>query len=88
MDQNQNKAREIDLIAEKLWSVKEQMWSKTVGDVAVRLFIECKFVPSHSVFWFAEKDLYYAQQLVCGSGFFRADNIYTKKHPTPTAPNH
>lgn len=79
MDQTQNKAREIDLIAEKLWPVNNTFGSR-MDDVAVRLFIECKFVPSHSVFWFAEKDQESAQALVCASGSFRADNMYTKKH--------
>jgi len=55
MDQTQNKAREIDLIAEKLWPVRD-MFDRQMDNVAVRLFIECKFVPSPSVFWFAEKD--------------------------------
>lgn len=54
---------------------------RTVGDVAVRLFIECKFVPSHSVFWFAEKDHESAQDLVCASGTYpRGNNQYTHKH--------
>src|SRR5437868_4921451 len=77
MDQTQNKAREIDLIAEKLWPVNNT-FGRRMGDVAVRLFIECKFVPSYSVFWFAEKDQESAQALVCAGGSFRADNIYTK----------
>jgi hypothetical protein len=80
MDQNQNKAREIDLIAEKLWPVADNMFGRRIDDVAVRLFIECKFIPSHSVFWFAEKDQDSAQELVCSGGLFRADNIYTNKH--------
>lgn len=79
MDQTQNKAREIDLIAEKLWPVMD-LFGRPVDDVAVRLFIECKFVASQSVFWFAEKDLESAQELVCASGAFRPDNTYTKKH--------
>lgn len=79
MDQSQNKAREIDLIGEKLWPIKD-MFDRRTDDVAVRLFIECKYVPSHSVFWFAEKDQEAAQDLVCTSGPFRADNIVTKKH--------
>jgi hypothetical protein len=79
MDQTQNKAREIDLIAEKLWPVRD-MFGHLMDYVAVRLFIECKFVPSYSVFWFAEKDQDSAQELVCSSGLFRADNMYTSKH--------
>lgn len=79
MDQSQNKAREIDLVAEKLWPVKDH-FNRPVDDVAVRLFIECKFVPSLSVFWFADKDQESALELVCTGGLFRVDNVYTKKH--------
>jgi hypothetical protein len=49
LDQIQNKPREIDLVAEKMWPVMD-MFGRPIGDVAVRLFIECKFVPSYSVF--------------------------------------
>jgi hypothetical protein len=79
MDQTQNKAREIDLIAEKLWIIRD-MFDQPLDYLAVRLFIECKFVPSHSVFWFAERDQESAENLVCSGGPFRADNFYTKKH--------
>jgi hypothetical protein len=79
MDQSQNKAREIDLVAEKLWPVKDH-FSRHADDMGVRLFIECKFVPSPSVFWFAAKDQESALELVCTGGPFRKDNIYTKKH--------
>lgn len=79
LDQAQNKAREIDLVAEKLWPVKDQ-FNRAIDDVAVRLFVECKFVPSTSVFWFAEKDQQSARELVCANGIFRADNTYTNKH--------
>lgn len=80
MDQTQNKAREIDLVAEKLWPVSDGWGGQPVGDVAVRLFIECKFIPSYSVFWFTDKDIASAERLVCSSGPFRQDNTYTKKH--------
>ena len=79
MDQTQSKAREIDLIAEKLWPVPDT-FDHHVGHVAVRLFIECKFVPSYSVFWFADKDRESARDLVCARGHFQPDNIYTEKH--------
>lgn len=79
MDQTQNKAREIDLIAEKLWPVMGP-FGHAVGDIAVRLFVECKFVPSHSVFWLAEKSRSEALDLVCSSGIFPANNTYTEKH--------
>ncbi len=79
MDQTQNKSREIDLIAEKLWPINDRS-GHLLHYLAVRLFIECKFVPSYSVFWFAESDLESAENLVCSNSPFRADNSYTKKH--------
>lgn len=79
MDQTQNKAREIDLVAEKLWPVNGR-FGNTVNDIAVRLYIECKFVSSHSVFWFADKDRASALELVCASQPYQAGNSYTKKH--------
>ena len=79
LDQSLGKAREIDLIAEKLWPVKRH-FGEPVSDIAVRLFIECKYVPSHSVFWFADKDTRAAEKLVCSTSPFRMDNVFTEKH--------
>lgn len=79
MDQTQNKAREIDLVAEKTWPVRDP-FGTAVSDVAVRLFIECKFIASDAVFWFADKDQESALELVCASGPFRANNSYTDRH--------
>ena len=79
MDQTQNKAREIDLIAEKFWPINDSFSNQT-GDIAVRLYIECKFVPSHSVFWFADKDKKSALELVCSNGHYRENNTNTQKH--------
>jgi len=79
MDQSQNKPREIDLIAERSFPFFDN-WSKPAGNVAIRLFIECKYIPQCSVFWFAEKDKNAATELVCSTHPFRPDNAYTKKH--------
>lgn len=79
LDQAQNKAREIDLVGEKLWPVKD-VFGRSINEVAVRLFVECKFILSPSVFWFAEKDQESARALVCADGIFSADNMYTKQH--------
>lgn len=80
MDQSQNKAREIDLVAEKFWPVSGRRQGQSVGDVAVRLFIECKFIPSYSVFSFTDKNIEAATRLVCSTGLFSKTNFYTKKH--------
>jgi hypothetical protein len=79
MDQTQNKARELDLIAEKAWPGND-MYGNPVGNVAVRLFIECKYVHSHSVFWFSQKDQESALKLACTRSPFLAESIYTKEH--------
>ena len=79
MDQTQQKAREIDLVAEKSWPFKD-MFGRPEGHVVVRLYIECKFVPSHAVFWFAEKSLREAKELVCSTGVFSENNSYTNQH--------
>jgi len=79
MDQAQNKAREIDLVAEKLWPV-DNVFGQRIGSLAVRLFVECKYVPSHSVFWFADKDRASAEELVCSGGIYRERNRETNDH--------
>lgn len=79
MDQTQSKAREIDLVAEKLWPLTN-VFGRPVDNIAVRLYVECKYVASDAVFWFADKDRESALELVCRNGQFRRDNIYTEKH--------
>lgn len=79
MDQSQSKAREIDLIAERTIQINNH-FGRWAGDVVVRLYIECKFISSHSVFWFTAKDKKAAENLVCRSGGFRTNNLYTNKH--------
>lgn len=80
MDQSLNKAREIDLIAEKVCATITNYSDRKVGDVVVRLFVECKYVPLAAVFWFADKDIEEATELLCANGVFRKRNLYTEKH--------
>jgi len=79
MDQTQNKAREIDLVARKLYDVKD-VFGKLQGLVEVRLFVECKYISTHSVCWFADKDKDAATNLVCSGGLFQRINSYTERH--------
>ena len=79
MDQTQDKARELDLVVEKLWPIGGA-FGQHLGDVVVRLFVECKFVAAEAVFWFAPKNSDAATSLVCRLGPFRANNAYTFKH--------
>lgn len=79
MDQTQNKAREIDLIAERLWPIDDQ-FGRPAADLAVRLFVECKFLPAHSVFWMTDKNMSTAEALVCRDRRFDSNHSFTKKH--------
>ena len=79
MDQSQQKARELDLVVEKMWPITGG-FGDHVGDVAIRLFIECKFLPGCSVFWFTDKDRPAVERMLCESGSFRPNNFYTAKH--------
>lgn len=79
MDHGQGKAREIDIIAEKVCHRRESFRHKTII-VVVRLYIECKFVSVPSVFWFADREQKLVEELVCESGPFRMDNTRTMEH--------
>lgn len=79
MDQTQQKARELDLVVEKALPI-EGSFGDWQGEVAVRLFVECKFLPGYSVFWFTDKDRSAIEKLLCTSGKFRPDNTCTSKH--------
>jgi hypothetical protein len=79
MDQSQGKAREIDLVAEKLWPVKDFTGAITQY-VALRLIVECKFVASSAVFWFGPKDRESALDLVSAGGIFSNDFHNSSPH--------
>ncbi|MGQ3054333.1 MAG: hypothetical protein ACT6S0_21335 [Roseateles sp.] len=79
MDQTQDKARELDLVAEKLWPIQDHFGNR-FGDVVIRLFVECKFVAAEAVFWFTQKDVPAVQRLVYSTPPFRENNLYTQKH--------
>lgn len=79
LDQSQDKARELDLVVEKIWPIKDG-FGQYEGDVVVRLFVECKFVGAETVFWFTPKNRSAAMGLVCRMGPFKENNLYTSKH--------
>ena len=59
-----DESREIDLIAEKTFIIKDNCGVK-VGKIKIRLFIECKYINDDVVlFWFHEKDQDKAHNLV------------------------
>lgn len=77
-DNISNKPREIDLIAEKEFDVYKFSWP--AGKIKIRLFIECKFIPSVNVLWFHKKDNKKAEELIKNTIRARDINIYTNKH--------
>jgi hypothetical protein len=80
MDQTQGKAREIDLIVEKVVDSITNYGSQTKTDIVVRLYVECKYIAQNSVFWFVNKNMPAALNLVCKSGLFPSNNSYTNEH--------
>lgn len=50
-----DKPREIDIIAERKFDVKDFI-DEWRGTLNIRLFVECKYITSDTVFWFDEKD--------------------------------
>jgi hypothetical protein len=79
MDQSLSKAREIDLIVEKEHPIYNG-FNHLIGHVVIRLFVECKYVPAPSVFWFSYKDGNAARNLVYKGGIFRKDNTFSDHH--------
>jgi hypothetical protein len=79
MDQSQQKARELDLVVEKVSEIRNS-FGEWKGRVAVRLFVECKFLPGHSVFWFMQKDKPAIEQMLCAARMFRERNTHTGEH--------
>lgn len=79
MDQTQGKAREIDLVAEKLWPIRDH-FGRGLGYIVTRLFVECKYIPSYSVFWFSDRDHEATKKLVCKDFPKLANNIYIDRH--------
>lgn len=79
MDQSQNKAREIDLIVEKTYAITDH-FNRPAGCIAIRLFVECKFIAAHAVFWFSEKDIESVKSLVHSTRAFKENNTYSQKH--------
>lgn len=78
MDQTQFKTREIDLVVEKEFPIQSH-YSSDVR-VLIRLFVECKFVATETVFWFEKKNKSAAEKLVCRFQPFKENNKYTDQH--------
>jgi len=71
-DGSTNKPREIDIVAEKTWPYS---WLGSTGNITIRLFVECKYIPNVNVFWFSGKDrkstMSYLKNISKGNTHFR-----------------
>jgi hypothetical protein len=78
-DNASDKAREIDIIAEKAFEVNNS-FGRTKGWLNVRFIIECKYINTETVFWFDAKDKKRAEERVVRDTPLRKDNSYTQEH--------
>lgn len=78
-DNISSKPREIDLIAEKAFKIKEG-FGGFKGTLNVKLFIECKYISQKTVFWFHHKDKQKAEDMVIRTTALPRNNTYTQKH--------
>lgn len=71
-DSFSEKPREIDIIAEKAFlPVPNSFYT---GTIIIRLFIECKYIAEQTIFWFEEKDIEKAKEVVDGTRSFHEAN--------------
>jgi len=56
-DPDSGKAREIDIIATKEYLVHGDSFNRVNEKIIVKLFIECKYINSPTIFWFRDRDL-------------------------------
>ena len=79
LDQSQGKPREIDLVAERLFPLRDS-FDRATGYVCLRLFVECKYITAPSVFWMADLDEEAAMASICARSPFKPGNSYTERH--------
>lgn len=75
-----DKAREIDIIAEKTFEIKDNLWGQHKGWSNVRFIIECKYISTETVFWFDAKDKKRAEEMVIRETPLEKNNTYTQQH--------
>lgn len=78
-DNTSDKAREIDIIAEKAFEV-EGSFGKIKGCLNVRFIIECKYINNETVFWFDAKDMEKAEDRVIRDTSLGKGNSYIQEH--------
>jgi hypothetical protein len=79
VDPSTDKAREIDLIAERLF-LTEDRFGRTNGYIRFRLHIECKYINQTTVFWFDKQDGKRARKAIEAKTLFKSDNTFMNHH--------
>lgn len=79
MDGATNKPREIDLIAEKVFTNQGQRGGSPSA-IVIKLFIECKYISQANVLWFSEKDHVSAKQWVDSNTSPLLEESFTDHH--------
>jgi hypothetical protein len=82
VDSSSDKTRELDLIVEHHFQVPQLWGHGAIKFIAVRLFIECKYIANGAVFWFDNMDAGDARDWIHTStgGCFTANNLYINQH--------
>ena len=78
-DNVSNKPREVDLIADNAFIAANGL-NQPIGTINVNLFIECKYIPQKTVFWFHDKDKQKAEDLVLATTPLPKNHPNTQKH--------
>ena len=79
IDTSTDKAREIDLLAEKAFPVHIE-YSRGPKSIRVRLYVECKYIAQHALFWFDERDDRRAFEWIYENTPFRRRNTFVNEH--------
>lgn len=78
IDESTDKAREVDLIVEKAFEVPSP--NSRPRTIRMRLYIECKYIIQHVVFWFDSRNDERALSWIYRNTPFRKGNTLIKEH--------
>jgi len=82
------KPREIDIVATYIWPMKDTFDDRKLGELAIRLFIECKHIKDPAVFWFRQKNMTSAIELAKDNSILNGKpDHYINQNQVP-APHH
>ena len=79
VDPSTDKAREIDLIAEKLFVSMDRIGREN-GYIRMRLHVECKYINQMTVFWFDNQDDRETRRSIESKTLFKRNNTFINQH--------